>query len=238
MAKIGENMEKEKFFEKFDKYDGIDISIEEKEMFYIYMRELLVWNEKINLTAITEPEEIILKHFIDSIIIEKYIKNKKIIDIGSGAGFPGIPIKIINKGSQVTLFDSLNKRITFLKEIISVLGLEGISAIHGRAEEFGRKNEYREKYDVAVSRAVAELSVLSEYMIPFVKVGGICVCMKGQNDEEVENAKAIIANLGGKIEKIEKYELPNTDIKRMVIIIRKERNTPAIYPRKINQIKK
>lgn len=205
-----------------------------QQQFEDYMNLLLDWNEKINLTAITEEDEIILKHFVDSLTILKYIKKgESIVDIGTGAGFPGIPVKIAREDTKVTLVDSLNKRIIFLKEVIEKLHLEKIETLHYRAEEFGKNKKYRESFDVATSRAVANLSTLVEYLLPLVKVGGICICMKGSEiKEELENAKKAIQILGGKIEHHEEFTLPETNIKRNIIIIRKISSTPNKYPRK------
>ena len=217
-----------------NKANQIDIVLEEKniENFYKYMNLLLEWNEKMNLTAITDPNEVILKHFVDSLTIAKYIeKGDKIIDVGTGAGFPGIPISIL-KGENIILLDSLNKRITFLEEVINNLGLSKIKAIHARVEEFAKNKKEREMYDIATSRAVAPLNVLLEYLIPLVKVGGKCICMKGSNIEEVDDAKKALNILGGEIEKIEKIILPNTDIVRNIIVIKKVKETPLKYPRK------
>lgn len=214
----------------------LDIMINDKqaEQFIIYMKELIEWNNKINLTAITEPKEIIIKHFVDSLTISKYIKeNDTIIDVGTGAGFPGIPIKIIKGNTNITLLDSLNKRIQFLEEIIQKCGLKKINAIHFRAEDAGIDPKYREKYDIVTSRAVANLSTLVEYMMPFVKVGGRCICMKGSEiKEELEKSKRAIEVLGGKIEKIEEFEIPDTEMKRHIIVIKKVKETPKVYPRK------
>lgn len=212
---------------------SIDISDIQAEQFYTYMDLLVAWNKKINLTAITEANEIIIKHFIDSLIISKYLQEgKNVMDIGTGAGFPGIPLKIINKDIHIDLVDSLNKRITFLNEVIIKLELKNINAIHSRAEDLARIVKYREKYDIVVSRAVARLNILLEYMMPFVKVGGVCICMKGSNIEELEESKKAIDILGGKIEKVEEINLPNTDIKRHNIIIKKVKNISNEYPRK------
>lgn len=213
---------------------GVEISKEQSEKFFKYMNLLLEWNEKINLTAITEPKDIILKHFIDSITIEKYIKdNSKMIDIGTGAGFPGIPVSIIKNNVKITLMDSLNKRIKFLDEVIKENKLTNVDTIHGRAEELARNEEYREKFDIATSRAVASLNILLEYMIPFVKVGGYCICMKGSNvEEEIEKAKKALEVLHCSIEKIEKFELPGSDYGRNIIIVKKNDSTSKKYPRK------
>lgn len=212
---------------------NIDIQKEQIEKCYHYMNLLLEWNEKINLTAITDPKEVILKHFIDSFTIHKYIeKKKKVIDVGTGAGFPGIPISILEQDIEMKLLDSLQKRIQFLEEVIQSLTLQNIHTIHARVEEFANNKKERETYDVATSRAVAPLNVLLEYLLPLVKIGGICICMKGSHTEEIEEAKNAFNILGGKIEKIEKITLPNSDIQRNIIIVRKLKNTPPKYPRK------
>lgn len=211
----------------------IELTKEQTEKYYNYMNLLLEWNEKINLTAIIEPREIILKHFVDSLTIAKYIKDdEKLIDVGTGAGFPGIPLSIVKENTDIVLLDSLNKRINFLEEVKENLKLENITTIHGRAEEFGKNKNEREKYDIATSRAVAPLNILLEYLLPLVKVGGKAICMKGSNIEEIENAKNALEILGGKIEKIEEITLPNSDIKRNIIIVKKVKNTPSKYPRK------
>lgn len=230
-------MEKSEFEEIMKKYlERIDINLDEEQIskFYNYMNLLLEWNEKINLTAITEFSEVILKHFIDSLTINKHVKeNSNLIDVGTGAGFPGIPIKILRGDINVTLLDSLNKRINFLNEVIGELNLEKIISIHSRVEEFGKDNKYREKFDIVTSRAVANLSTLSEYMLPLTKVGGICICMKGSEiKEEIQNSKKAIEILGGKISQIEEFNLPNSDIKRTIVVITKVKNTPVKYPRK------
>ncbi len=211
-----------------------ELTEDQVENFFKYMNLLLEWNEKINLTAITDVDDIILKHFIDSMTVLKYIeKDKSIIDVGTGAGFPGIPIAIMREDVKITLLDSLNKRINFLNEVCSELKINNIETIHGRAEEAGQNKQYREKYDIAVSRAVANMTTLSEYLIPFVKVGGICICMKGSEiDHELEQAKFAIKELGGKIEKVEKFNLPDSDIERNIVIIKKIKPTPNRYPRK------
>lgn len=213
---------------------NIEINEEQIKSFEKYINLLLEWNEKINLTAITQPEEVKLKHFVDSLTVLKYINDDdKVIDIGTGAGFPGIPLKIMNENTKITLLDSLNKRINFLNIVIETLNLRNIQAIHGRAEEIARNKLYREKYDVAVSRAVANLSTLSEYMLPFVKVGGKCICMKGANvNEEIEKAKNAIKELGGEIERVDNFYLSDNDNERNIIIIRKVKETSSKYPRK------
>ena len=182
---------------------NISFSEDKVEKFYIYMQLLLEWNKKINLTSIVEPEEIITKHFIDSLTIESYIlPNSKVIDVGTGAGFPGIPLKIIREDINILLLDSLNKRIKFLDEVIDKLKLTNIKTIHCRAEEAGQMEEYREKFDIATSRAVANMNILAEYLLPFVKLGGKAIFMKGSNTEdEIRNSQKAIATLGGEKEK-------------------------------------
>ena len=213
---------------------GLVFTEEQLDKFFKYMNLLLEWNEKINLTAITEPKEVILKHFIDSLTISKYIENNKTLaDVGTGAGFPGIALKIYRSDLKITLVDSLNKRINFLNEVIKELDLKEIKTVHSRIEDFGKNKEYREKFDYTTARAVANLSVLSEYLIPIAKIDGKCICMKGSNiEEELNTSKNAIKILGGKIQKIEEFNLPKSDITRNVIIIKKLKNTPAKYPRK------
>lgn len=220
-------------FEKKEKEIELKSSHENIEKLYDYMNILLEWNKKINLTAIVEENQIIEKHFIDSLTILKYIKdNDKIIDVGTGAGFPGIPVAI-NSNSNIVLLDSLNKRINFLNEVKEKLNLSNIQNIHGRAEEIARKKEHREKYDVAVSRAVAPLNILVEYLLPFVKVGGICICMKGPNaTEEISKAQNAIKILGGELEEQINIKLNNEELDRSLIIIKKVKNISEKYPRK------
>ena len=227
-------MENKNLFKELSNKIDVNLTDEQILLFEKYQDLLLDWNEKINLTAITEENDIIIKHFIDSLTIIKYVKdNDKVIDVGTGAGFPGIPLKIVNKSINLTLLDSLNKRINYLNDVIINLGMENVETIHARAEELSRNKEYREKYDIVTARAVANLKTLSEYCIPFVKLGGYFVCMKGSNiEEELEIAKEHIKILGGKIEKIEEITLPDTDMKRNIIIIKKIKNTENKYPRK------
>lgn len=230
-------MEKEKFYESMREKSmvlGIGFSVEQLDKFYKYMELLIEWNQKINLTAIIEPEEIILKHFIDSITILKYIeKDAKIVDVGTGAGFPGIPVSIMRPDLKITLVDSLNKRLIFLQEVIKELNLKNIEIIHSRAEEFGQNKKYRENFDIATSRAVANLSTLSEYLIPLVKIEGKVISMKAADaNNEINDAKNAIEIFGGKINKIDEFNLPNSDIGRTIILINKEKSTPNKYPRK------
>lgn len=230
-------MEYEEFKAKMvSKLNEINTQLPESKIrdFFTYMEELLEWNKKINLTAILERDEVVDKHFVDSLTVSKYIEeNKKIIDVGTGAGFPGIPLKIAREDLKIDLLDSLNKRINFLNEMIEKLKLKNITAIHSRAEDESNKKEKREQYDIAVSRAVANLPVLLEYLLPFVKVGGKCICMKGANiEEEINNSKKALKELGGEIEKIEQFKLPGTDATRNIIIVKKINTTPKKYPRK------
>lgn len=230
-------MDREKFKELMNFYGGkIDIVFNEEQInkFYNYMQLLLEWNEKINLTAITEPEEVILKHFIDSLTISKYIeKGSSLADLGTGAGFPGIPLKIYRPDLKIVLVDSLNKRINFLNVIIEELELNNISTIHIRIEDFGKDKKYREKFDYVTARAVANLVVLSEYLIPVIKIDGKCICMKGSEVKtELEESKKAINILGGKLRNVDKFNLPETDFLRNIIIIDKIKNTPNKYPRK------
>ena len=230
-------MEKEEFFIKMkdkSKDLGVHFSVEQLEQFFEYMKLLIEWNEKMNLTAITDPDEIILKHFIDSITILKEIKEESmIVDVGTGAGFPGIPLSIMNSTLKITLVDSLNKRLIFLQEVVKKLKLKNIEIIHARAEELGQNKKYREKFDIATSRAVANLSTLSEYLIPLVKIDGKVISMKaGEAQNEINEARKAIKILGGTIEKIEEFNLPQTDIERTIIVIEKKEKTPNKYPRK------
>ena len=216
----------------------IDIEIDEEKVirFYKYMNLLIEWNKKINLTAIIEPNDIILKHFVDSLSLVKSIKlngDESLIDVGTGAGFPGIPIKIMFPNLKITLMDSLNKRLLFLNEVINKLGLDKIELVHGRAEDLGKNSNYREKYDLCVSRAVANISTLSEYCIPFIKLNGYFICYKADGCmNEINIGKNAIKVLGGEIEEIVDFNLPDTDIKRKIINIKKIKNTPKKYPRK------
>lgn len=230
-------MDIEKFKELMNFYGGkIDIVFNEEQIdkFYNYMQLLLEWNEKINLTAIIEPEEVIVKHFIDSLTISKYIENEsRLADLGTGAGFPGIPLKIYRPDLKIVLVDSLNKRINFLNVVIENLELDNISTIHTRIEDFGKDKKYREKFDYVTARAVANLAVLSEYLIPVIKIDGKCICMKGSDiDTELQESKNAINILGGKIINIDKFNLPETDIVRNIVLINKVKNTPGKYPRK------
>lgn len=215
----------------------LELILTEKQIlkFSLYKELLWEWNQKINITTITEDDEVDIKHFLDSLtplVTGLFQGNKKIIDIGTGGGFPGLPLKIINEKLDITLLDSLNKRIIFLNEVISRLELKDIVAIHGRAEELSIKPEYREKFDICISRAVASLSILSEYCIPFVKLGGYFISMKGPDvSEELEASKNAIKLLGGKIIEEKLITIPKSDIVHSLIIIEKIKNTPSKFPR-------
>lgn len=235
-------MEYYELMKKACESENLSYNEETHKLFIEYMELLKEWNEKINLTAIKEDEEIFKKHFIDSIKILKIneIRNaKSIIDIGTGAGFPGIPLKIMLTETKITLLDSLNKRVNFLQNVINKLGLKNIEAIHGRAEEVAKERNYREKYDIVVSRAVASLPVLSEFCIPYIKIGGCFIAMKGPSvDDEIEEANDAIKILGAKIEKIENVKIEESDLNHKLVIIRKIKSTNNVYPRKYAMITK
>lgn len=224
--------------------EALNLSINEKqvEQFIKYKDLLIEWNKKINLTAITDEKEIILKHFIDCISLMSVYKiedNMNIIDVGTGAGFPAVPIKIMCPDVNVILLDSLNKRINFLNELIAQLELKKIFCIHSRAEDSGRDKKFREKYDLCVSRAVANLAVLSEYCLPFVLVGGTFISFKSVNiDDELNEAKTAIKKLGAKIDSVKTVNIPYSDIQRSMVIIKKIRQTPSQYPRKAGMVSK
>ena len=205
-----------------------------------YAEMLVEWNKRINLTAITEPDDIVIKHFLDSILLLKAAelpKDATLIDVGTGAGFPSLPVCVVRNDLHPTLLDSLNKRLIFLEEVCKNIKVNA-KFVHARAEEAGQKREYREQYDIATARAVAHLRELSEYCLPFVKEGGIFVALKGYEiEDELEEAKYAISQMGGKVETIQKYELPR-DNKRSIVVVRKFRQTPAKYPRRSAKIKK
>lgn len=225
----------DKFAEELKK-TGITLTERQREQFDRYYELLVERNKVMNLTGITDYDEVNLKHFTDSLTIVRLKDMSKIttlIDVGTGAGFPGIPIKIAFPHIKIVLLDSLNKRLKFLDDVIRELDLEEIRTLHGRAEDYAKKPEYREKFDLCVSRAVANLSTLSEYCLPFVKKGGSFVSYKsGEADEEIRSSENAVNILGGKIEKIEKFMLPDTDIGRELVQIDKVKNTPGKYPRK------
>lgn len=215
---------------------GFEANKETLENLLTYKKLLVEWNEKMNLTGITQEKEVFTKHFADclSCFLPQKIENgAKVIDVGTGAGFPGLVLKIYNKSLNMTLLDSLNKRINFLKEVSKDCNLENINFIHGRAEDFGRDKNHREQYDVAVSRAVAPLNVLLEYLTPFVKEGGYIICQKGPSlDEELINAKKAIEVFNLKIEKKMSYDILYEELNHNLIVFTKKKKTPAKYPRK------
>lgn len=221
-----------------EKIQELGLSVDERqaEQFDLYYQILIQWNSFMNLTAITDFEEVVRKHFVDSLSIIQVINPKDVdnlIDIGTGAGFPGIPLKIMYPHLKVTLLDSLKKRIDFLQEVVGQLKLEGIEAIHGRAEDYAKKGKKREQYDLCVSRAVANLSTLSEYCLPYVKIGGAFIPYKsGEVEKELEKAKSAVFLLGGKTEASKTFKLPGTDIGRSLLYIRKVNGCPVKYPRR------
>lgn len=239
-------MAKETFFPRLSALAsqlGITLCEKQLEQFYTYYTFLVEKNKVMNLTAITEEEDVIVKHFVDSLALQKinvsretfsdWCKGKRCMDVGTGAGFPGIVLKIAFPEILLFLSDSLQKRIHFLEELVEKLGLSGVEFYHGRAEDLGQNPMHRERYDLAVSRAVANLSTLSEYDLPFVKQDGYFIAMKSGNlDTELEKGKKAIHLLGGKLEAIEEYTLPETDIARTLLLIRKVESTAKKYPRK------
>ena len=215
---------------------NVVLSDKQLEQFYTYYKMLIEWNEKINLTAITNFDEVLKKHFLDSISIGRILKQDtdlSILDIGTGAGFPGIPIKIAFPDTDITLIDSLNKRVHFLNEVIDELDLKKIKAMHGRAEDFAKKGMLREQFDICVSRAVANLSSLSEFCLPYVKVGGKFISYKSEKAiEELDASKRAIDILGGGKVSCDEFQLPGTDFNRTFVVIHKIKETPNKYPRK------
>lgn len=223
-------------FEKDLAAMGVELTAEQINQFLRYYELLVEWNGFMNLTAITEYDEVMKKHFVDSLsLIKTYDVNKKVsvIDVGTGAGFPGLALKIAYPNLQVTLLDSLNKRINFLNEVIAQLGLTGVETVHGRAEDFAKPDKLRGKFDLCVSRAVANMSTLSEYCLPFVKVGGEFISYKSEKiNEEMSTAKNAISLLGGKFDRSEEFMLPDSDIYRNLVVIKKVKDTPKKFPRK------
>ena len=232
-------MDRSKFHILEDGCQAFGVTLTEKqiEQFEKYYELLVEWNKVMNLTGITEFDEVMQKHFVDSVAAAEYVEMEKInslIDVGTGAGFPGIPLKIVYPHLQVTLLDSLNKRIKFLDEVVDNLGLIGIETVHGRAEDAAKKAEYREQFDLSVSRAVANLASLTEYCLPFVKVGGMFLALKGPN-ETVEDAMEHVKLLGGELEETFLYSLEQNEARRL-FVIRKVRETPKQYPRSPKQL--
>lgn len=215
---------------------GLELNDTQINQFMRYLELLREWNEKINLTAITDPEEIITKHFLDSMSVfsTPYIKEgTSVIDVGTGAGFPGLVMKIAKPEIKLTLLDSLAKRLNFLQTVCDDTDICNVNFVHSRAEDGGVSSQHREKYDVAIARAVANMSTLSEYLLPFVKTGGYFIAMKGPlADEELENAKNAIAVLGGKIETVAEVKVPFTDLHHRIVVVKKVKPCPKGYPRK------
>ncbi len=222
--------------EIFEKYD-IEVSQNQADMFDKYFSMLVETNKHLNLTAITEEREVLIKHFLDSVLPAKLIpQNATLVDVGTGAGFPALPLKIVRPDLKVCLVDSLNKRVNFLKDVCGELKLENISALHSRAEDFAKN--HREKFDVAVARAVAQLNTLAEYLLPLVKVGGVAVIYKSSKlEEELKDAKKAIEILGAKVEKIEKIVVDEENLERNILVLKKVKNTPNKYPRDKNKPK-
>jgi len=226
-------IEKNEFIRLFSDYD-IDVTSEQYEKFLTYSDYLVEYNKVCNLTAILDSEGITIKHFLDSILPFsklEFSKNASIIDVGTGAGFPSVPLKIMNSSLNVTLLDSLNKRVNFLNSLCQKLSLEDVVTVHGRAEELGKSADFREKFDIATARAVASLPQLCEYCLPFVKTGGMFVALKGSSGQkELTIAKSAVETLGGKVQECKEYTLPGGD-KRTLIVIKKISQTPSKYPR-------
>lgn len=219
---------------------NIPVADDRLDMLVRYKELLAEWNERMNLTAITEDREVAVKHFADSLSVLKVrdISGKSVIDVGTGAGFPGLVLKIAVPDIQLTLLDSLNKRIGFLQAVCDELGLKDVICIHSRAEEGGQNPDLREKFDICASRAVARLNVLAEYDLPFVKVGGEMLALKGPAaDEEIEDAKPAVKRLGGSVEEVREVELPFSELKHRIVVIKKIANTPKKYPRNAGKIK-
>lgn len=229
-------MDTREMLEKGVRQMGLELDEDKIGLLLTHKEMMLAWNEVMNLTAIEDEKDIIIKHFLDSLSVVPVIDRinpESLIDVGTGAGFPGIPLKIARQDIKVTLLDSLNKRINFLNELIGKLEIDGIQTVHMRAEEAGAKADYREKYDVSVSRAVARMPVLAEYCLPLVKTGGYFIALKGEAaGEEIESAQKAIHTLGGQVEEIKRVKLPFSDITHSIVIIRKIRHTPGNYPRK------
>lgn len=234
--------ERTEYIEKSIRTLGMDIHSDQIRQFYDYYQILIKWNSYMNLTAITEFGDVVQKHFVDSLSIVR-VKNlmdvDNFIDIGTGAGFPGIPLKIMYPHIKVTLLDSLRKRIDFLNQVVEVLNLKNVEAIHGRAEDYAKPGQKREQYDLCVSRAVANLSTLAEYCLPYVKIGGMFISYKSGNiEQELNDAKNAVFLLGGKTAFCKTFELPGSNIQRSLVCVQKVNNCPKKYPRKAGMASK
>lgn len=230
----------ENFIKNYLKKLDIEINKNQAKSFVIYKNLLVEWNKVMNLTGITEDNEVAIKHFADSITPLNIadFKNKSVIDVGTGAGFPGLPLKIVEPTIKLTLLDSLTKRLNFLEEVCRNINVDA-EFIHGRAEELGQNINFREQFDIATSRAVAPLNALAEFDLPYVKIGGLMIALKGPAAyDEIEKAKNAINELGGKIESIEEINLPDTDLKHTIVVIKKLKNTPEKYPRRTKKIER
>lgn len=221
---------------------GVTLSGRQLDQFMVFCEQLLERNKSVNLTAIRQPDEVITKHFLDSLCVFKtgIVKpGMRVLDVGTGGGFPGIPMKIADPSLQIDLLDSLKKRLIFLEEVIDENQWMDISTLHGRAEDFAKKTEYREQYDLVVSRAVARLAILLEYCLPYVKVGGVFLALKGPLlDEEVQEAKKALSVLGGKVEQVVEIAIPYTELSHRILVIRKVKHTPKQYPRQAGKPRK
>ncbi|MDR3287832.1 MAG: 16S rRNA (guanine(527)-N(7))-methyltransferase RsmG [Peptococcaceae bacterium] len=212
---------------------GITLNQQQLDQFCQYGELLLEWNQRLNLTAIREPWEIMLKHFADSLLMAKYVKGVDLTDVGTGAGFPGIPLKIVRPELSLVLIDSLDKRLKFLRALIGVLELEGVELVHARAEDAGKMERFRERFSTVTARAVASLPVLLEYCLPLVKIGGTCLLPKGKKaQEEVREAEHALTVLGGKLDSVENFHLAESAEHRSLVIVQKTKTTPAAYPRR------
>lgn len=223
---------KDKFIKELSILNNdINLSDDVLKNFYDYMNGIISWNDKINVTAIVDPDEFIVKHFIDSITINEIVENKgKLLDIGTGAGFPGVPIKLLNDKLSVTLIDAVNKKLNVIRDVSKDMNINNLEIIHSRAEDLARDKDYREQYDYVTTRAVSNLSTILEYMIPFLKVNGIAICMKGPNyKEEIEEAKNTFKVLGIKLKEVKKYVFEGQE--RNVLIIEKLKKTDEKFPR-------